>query len=820
MTRISWLDVKLGLRMLIKHPGLSLVGGLAIAVATAVSVGSFAFLYHNLYPNIPLDEGDRIVALENWDVRMNHREGHALFDLAAWRGEMRTVREIGAFRDVRRNLALAGATPEPVELAEMTATGFQVARVRPLLGRPLVPADERADAAPVLVLGYRAWRARFGADRGVVGRTVSLDGVAHTVVGVMPQGFAFPVAHDLWVPLRDHPGGYEPGLGPEVYIFGRLAAGATERQAQAELSTLGRRAAAAHPRTHEKLQPRVLPYTQPLTGLQGMTALSMLPYQLMITALLLVVAVNVAVLTYARTASRTGEIAVRTAIGASRARIVTQLFVEALVLSAVASAVGLAVAQYGLGEVDRLISSDGGGSPFWTDYSLSLPVVAYTAVLALFTAVVAGVIPALQATGRRLRAPLSSLGGGSAGGGMGRAWTVMVVAQVAFAVAAIPLATGLGWDAMGGAATRPTYPAGQYLIAGVALQGEPPVREDSGAYWRGMDTKYGVLREELSRALATEPGVSSVVFITEVPGTGRSRGVEVDRGVPDPRRRNPGINRVEPGFFHHFGARVLAGRVFTGADLGAAVEPAVVNRTFVSRYLGGGAAVGRRFRYADEVEAGGDAPWHEIVGVVEDLAANPVDADKVQAVIYHPLASDEVHNAMLSIRFAGAAPGGFTGRLRSMAAALDPALRVGTVRTMDDVGREVVRPVRMLGAGIATLIASVLLLSAAGIYALVSFTVARRRREIGIRAALGAQPRRLLAGVFRRAAGQLAVGLAIGLAAALLLDLATGGGIMGARALVLLPAVAALMLVVGLLAAAGPARRGMRIEPSEALRAE
>jgi hypothetical protein len=480
--------------------------------------------------------------------------------------------------------------------------------------------------------------------------------------------------------------------------------------------------------------------------------------------------------------------------------------------------VGLAGAQYALGEVDRLMAS-GSGAAFWTDYSLSLPVVAYTVALALFTAVVAGVVPALQATGRQLRAPLSAMSGSSQGG-MGRAWTTLVVAQVAFAVAAIPLAIGLGWDAMGGAATRPTFPAGQYLITNVALQGEPPVREDSGAYWRGMDTRYGALREEMSRVLSIEPGVSSVVFLTEFPGTGREARIDVDRGVPDPRRRNPSINRVEPGFFTHFGARVLAGRVFGASDLGVEVEPAVVNRTFVNRYLSGGAAVGRRFRYQDEAQDGKAAPWHEIVGVVDDLASNSVDADKMNAVIYHPLAPDEVHNAMLSIRFAHGAPEGFTGRLRAIAAARDPALRVGVVRRMDAMNRDLVRPIRMIGGGIALLIASVLLLSAAGIYALISFTVARRRREIGIRAALGAQPRRLLAGVFRRAAGQLAVGLAIGLAVALLLDLATGGEVMGVRALILLPAVAALMLLVGLLAAAGPARRGMRIEPSEALRAE
>src|SRR5688500_17751241 len=250
---ISWLDIKLGVRMLVKYPGLALVGGLGMAVAIAIGAGSFAFFYSAMYPDIPLYEGDRIVALENWDAVASNEERQSLHDLHEWRREMKSVQDVGAFRTVGRNLFTGEGAGEPVPVAEMTASGFVVARVAPLLGRPLVEEDERKGAPPVLVIGYDVWKTRFEGDPRVVGRQVRLGTTPHTIVGVMPEDFAFPMNHRYWIPLRADPRDYERGEGPEIFIFGRLAPGATAEQAQAELTTLGGRAAAAFPRTHERL---------------------------------------------------------------------------------------------------------------------------------------------------------------------------------------------------------------------------------------------------------------------------------------------------------------------------------------------------------------------------------------------------------------------------------------------------------------------------------------------------------------------------------------------------------------------------------------
>ncbi|HUQ82063.1 MAG TPA: ABC transporter permease, partial [Gemmatimonadaceae bacterium] len=447
------LDFLLGVRMLIKHPALTFVGGLGMAVAIAVSVGFFAFVETNIYPVLPLDEGDRIVALENRDVEINDEERQSLHDFVAWRSELRSVENLAAFRVTLRNLITRGGPPEPVQVAEMTAAGFRVARVPPLLGRYLVEDDERDGAPAVVVIGYDVWKKRFEGDSTVVGRDIRFGSTVHTVVGVMPDGFKFPMNHQYWTPLRADPTAYARREGPAIFIFGRLAAGVTMDEAQAELTVIGKRTAAAFPQSNAKLRPMVMPYVHSLIDIQGISVWMVVQMQLMMSLLLVVVALNVSVLVYARTAARLGEIAVRTALGASRRRVIAQLFVEALVLSLGAAVVGLTLAQFGVRMGNRLLEMET-GVPFWTDYSLRPTTVLFTVLVAFLAAVIVGVLPALQATGKRLQDDLRQLGGGTRMR-LGKTWTLLIVAQVAIAVAGLPAAFNMGWTEVRGATTRP-----------------------------------------------------------------------------------------------------------------------------------------------------------------------------------------------------------------------------------------------------------------------------------------------------------------------------------------------------------------------------
>ena len=818
----SWLDVKLGLRMLAKYPALSIVGGLGIAVSIAVSVGFFAFIGAHIYPEIPLHEGDRIVALENRDIEVDNEERRALHDFVLWREQLRSVQELGAFRTVVRNVRLGTEPPQPVEVAEMTAAGFRVARVAPFRGRYLVEDDERVGAPNVLVIGWDAWRNRFAGDPDVVGRIVRVGAEMYSVVGIMPEGFAFPQDHEYWIPFRADPANYERRAGPAIYIFGRLAPGVTLEEAQAELETVGQRTAAAFPESNAKLRPMVMPYIHSLTDIQGIQTWQVVQMQLMVSLLLVVVALNVAVLVYARTAMRQGEIAVRTAMGASRSRVVGQLFVEALLLSLISAAVGLGLAQLGVHLGNGIMESEM-GRPFWAEVGLQPATVLYAVGVAVLAAVIVGVLPALQATGKRLQTNLRQLGGGT-GIRLGRTWTILIVAQVAIAVAALPAAVNMGWSEIRNATTRPLYPAKEYLV--VRMQPETMAQVGADSMLRTEPARFGDRLAAVLELLASDPRVAGASYTAELPG--RSGRIEVE-GIPAPTDSPMGhlamTEGAGPGYLELYGARTLTGRGFAPGDADSTAASVIVSRAFATQVGGEQTVLGRRMRWvrrpqgatADEVER---SQWFEIVGVVEDLYANDMDPSLVRPVVYYPVAPTQVEAVTLEIRVRGDDATAFAPALRELAAAVDPTLRLGMIRSADEFERQDRLAVRLMALAIGLVLVSVFLLSAAGVYALTSFTVTRRRKEIGIRTALGAHSMQVLRTVFGRVARQIALGVALGVGIAALLEMASGGELLGGRGRVLLPLFASLMVVIALVAALGPARRGLRIQPTEALRGE
>ncbi len=823
LTRITGmaLDFKLGLRMLVKYPGLTLVGGLGMAVAVAIGASFFSFIAAMVNPALPLDEGGRVVAIQNVDAaRSEHQRGTQLHDLATWREDLSTVEDVGAYRTVDRNVLTADGRAEPMRVAEMSASGFRVARVPPLLGRYLMDEDERPGAPAVVVIGHRVWQTRFGGRGDVVGATVRMGTTEHTVVGVMPEGFAFPVNNRMWAPLRLDPRDYEPGRAPEIDVFGRLAPGASLEQAQAQLTTIGRRIAAANPRTHEHVRPKVLPYTRAFVDAPELTWVFYL-LQLLVSMLLVAIAVNVAILVYARTATRAGEIAVRLALGASRARIVAQLFAEALVLSVLAAAVGLAAAWFALRQANAFASRMNGEQvPFWWHLGLSPATVLYVTGLAVVAAVIVGVIPGIKATGRKVEDSLREAGG--AGMKMGRTWTVLIVAQVAVAVATLPATAAFAWtELFPQGIDAPEFDGTALLSAGVGMDRDTPPSADADRYERELAARLADRQGALVERLRAEPWVTGVTYASAVTaGT-----IEIASPQPGGQANLKAVRflQVEPGAMDVFGATVLSGRAFRPGDLAGAATAVVVNRSFVEAELDGGSELGRRFRYRST--SGGVRPggvekdgWYEIVGVVRDFPAELPYRWQGVPTLYHPVGPGGVNPATLVVRTRGNAPETFAGRLREITTTVDPNLRLDEVRSVARRQQDEERTRRQLTAGIAAVALSVILFSAAGIHALMSFTVAQRRKEIGIRAALGAHPRRILGSIFSRALRQLALGAAIGclLGGAAI----SSGGSTPAQTAGLLSGVAALMLTVGMLAALGPARRGLRVQPMEALRAD
>jgi putative ABC transport system permease protein len=814
---MSWLDLKLGLRMLRRYPGLTLVGGLGMAVAIAVGVTAFAFFFSCLHPVLPLAEGERIVGLENWDTSWNNQEDRIIHDFVAWRAELKSVEDLAAFRQVQRNMISDGQAVEQIAVGEMTASAFRLARVSPLLGRPLIETDQRKGAPDVAVIGYSVWKNRFASRASVIGDSVRLGATVHTIVGVMPEGFAFPAAERAWVPLRADPLDYERRRGPGIMVAGRLAPGATLDTARAELTAIGNRMAVAFPKSHERLRPRAVRYTEMWFDDERRSDLSIL--QMFISLLVVVVGINVATLVYARTATRHTEILVRSALGASRRRIVAQLFAEALVLSTVSAGIGLVLARFALAQAQYAAEQMAprlGGIPFWMTFNLSWGAVVYAMALAVLGAAVVGIGPAINATGHRIHARLGQVSAGS-GMKLGTTWTILIVLQIAFAVAVLPGAAHLSWESLRRAGSGPGFPAQEFLGARLLLEWETPRSIDAPAYARAFAAGYTERAAEVVRRVKADPGIAGVTYASTVPGDEYEDRVEIE-GMPRPPAFAPGLRvqvlEAAPDFFGVFDVAILAGRPFHPADRAGAI----VNRSFVRAYLGDGNAIGHRVRFLRE-QQGSDAPepWHEIVGVVEDLPAHPISLGETGARLYRPAQVME-NGTTLLVRTKTGDAGAFAARLQQIAAAVDPALRLTRVMPLDEVYRQEQSGLHWGALAMTVVTGCVVLLSAAGIYALMSMTVTRRRKEIGIRVALGADRSRILRAIFSRAAAQLASGVAAGAVLASWIDRALNGDFMGGHWAVLLPVVSAFMIGVGLLAALGPARRGLRIEPTEALR--
>ena len=843
--RVSWLDVKLGFRMLARYPGLTLVGGLAIAFSIWMGAGTFELVTQVLRPTLPLPEGARVVGIRTWDAAANRAEEHVLHDVAVWREAAASLRDVGAFRTLERNLIVdARGAGEPVEVAEISASAFRVAGVPALLGRTLTDQDERAGASPVAVIGHDLWMRRFGGDPGVVGRTVRLGREPTSIVGVMPPGFAFPVAQSLWTPLRAD-AHVQRRQGPQVNVFARLAPGATLAEARAELAAIGRRAAGDSPETHAQLRPQVLPYARSILDLAGWQALATAAVNLPVLLLLVLVCANVALLMFARAATREEELAVRSALGASRTRIVTQLFAEALVLGGIAAAVGLTAAGAGMRWVIGVVEAEilhGQRLPFWFRPGLSMPTVLYAVALTLLGALIAGVVPALKVT-RGLSARLKRATAGGGGLQFGGVWTAVIVAQVAVTVAVPVVTYFVRRDAVRIRTVDVGVPPHEYLTLRLEMDA---ATHDGGA----ADTSRAAFRArfrraygELERRVSAEPAVAAVAFAERLPRTYHPhRLIEVDAGGAAPLNPEWAGYRVSsaavgPGFFEAFAAPVLVGRGFgaadhaaergTPGDSAAGGGPVVVNQSFVRLVLGDRNPIGRRVRYThfedrSPRKLAEPSAWYEIVGVVRDLGMSIGEgegADPKRAGIYHPVASGAAYPAQVGVRVRGDAAA-FASRLRALATAVDPTLRLYDVRPLSDVNDAELEFLSFWFRLLLFVSAIALTLSLAGIYAVMSFTVARRTREIGIRVALGADRRRVVAAVFRRPLAQVALGICAGAVLVGVL-LATGNGrALSLAQLASIVAYAAGMLFVCLLACAVPTRRALLVEPTEALRAE
>lgn len=813
-------DLKFALRLALKTPWMTAASIVALGAAMAVTIASFGLVWDTYFVALPFEEARRIVAVRDVAQPDPYDVPPRLAVYRIWGERADSLDLLGAAYTRWHDIADGEGGLARYPVAAMTASGFDVTSVAPLLGRTLNVADAEPGAAPVVLLGHRVWRSLLGGDPGVVGMMLEVDGVEREVVGVMPEGYRFPISEDLWVPFNADPEAYG-GIEPSgINVFGRLADRVTRESAAAELEALRAGYVAENPGDTAARDRRttVIPYIQ--SQIDGGADVVFIGAFVFIVLVLVVACGSVANLLLARATSRTAEIAVRAALGASRRRLVTQMFFEALMLSLAGALFGIAAAHLGLQWFESYLQVE--RTPFWVQFTMSPAAIAFAVVASFVAAAIAGITPALKATGMALHEVLKDGQGTSSGVRFGAVSGALTVVEVTLSVAFLG-AAALAAESLvvsGNLDTR--LPTDQVLVAvttlanevGTDAAGELVVPEGSipPAQWNMFQAEIRSVAEQL-------PGARTAFLASRLPGQQQLRTrIELENesaGTPAGGARVP-VARVSPEFFDAMDVRLVAGRNFTAADRAGSEPVAIVNASFGRRFYGARNPLGERFRRVPGDEG---SPWIRIVGVVPDLRMNP--GNRSQAGYYLPFVQDATRQFRLGLRVDGE-PLAMSAALRDAIKRVDPRIDVAGFETHAELAASYAVIYKTLSLLFSSIGGTAVFLAVAGLYAVMAFSVAQRTREIGVRLALGATRGRILTIVLRRGLVQVGVGIAlgstVGLALLRLLQLMPTG--MASDGTALLAAAAALMLAAGLSACVIPALRALAIHPVEALRRE
>lgn len=814
----SGLDLRLGLRMLVKHPGLTLVAIFALAVGIPVGLAPMhaAALFE---ADLPVPEGDRIHIVRDHNPRTRRWERSSIADYRALQDEMRSFQSMGAFIRTAFNVGVDDDREPALEGGILTASSFEILKTGAAMGRVFSTEDEAIGGPDVVLLGHTFWQTRFGGTPDVVGRTVQVSGVPHTVIGVMPEGFKFPYLANLWLPLRT--GAAREDDARQVTVFGRLADDVSPDAAQVELSGIAARLTAEHPERREGLQAWVSPFSLGMfgtsnRGLRGEVGFYFV--QLLALFVLVVACLNIGMLILVRTTARAGELAVRTALGASRGRVVSQLFVEALLLGVIAAGVGLVIADQAAARLTFLSTL----LPYWMDLGVTPRTAIWAMSLAGLSAAVVGVIPALKVTGRNVHQSMQQASANRSGIRFGGISSALIVADVAVAVVAVGVAFAFTEAMTKVTGEGGTVRAEEYLYAELTITNGRSASLGDGLDADQRGVREGEAKRLLLDRLQSEPGVRSVALGDAMPGTEVERRlIEIEGEATQADGENDqwgAVTHVVPGFFAAMDQPLLAGRRFREGDGESDVGTAIVNSEFAKDFLGGRSAMGRRIRAVNR-DGTPDSPWLEVVGVVPYVASSTAVTSGSPGV-YIATPAEGIGRARLAIRI-GDEPAAFLPRLRELTQEVDAEAVIGNAMPLSDVVSFDAFVIRWAGLGVKVLIGIMIALAASGIYALLAFTVAARTQEIAIRTALGSPRSRILMSIAKRALIQLGLGVTLGMAlTAPMLTLVAGSGWSPVFPPILLTAVAGLGVLVTIagLACIGPARQGLSIAPSQALK--
>ncbi len=806
-------DLRYGIRMLYKTPGLSAVAIVTIALGVGLTTHTFSIVYGSVIRGLPYEGADRLMFFtEDKLVDGNNGMRVPIHDFVDWRDQQTTFEELAALYSGTVNLADEDQRPERFLGAFVTSNTFSQAGVMPILGRGFREGEDLAQAAPTMVLGYEVWQNRYGGDPDIVGKTIRANGSMYTVIGVMPERFKFPFDSDVWLPLAMNPTELERGDGIRLDVFGRLKVGVSMDQAEAEFATIAQRLAQEYPATNDGVTVEIKPYTEEYMPRQITAVLwAML---VAVFGVLLIACANVANLLLARAAGRSREVAVRSALGASRATVIRQLLVESLVLAVVGGVIGVGLSYVGIAVFNASIIDI--QKPFWIEIDLFPPVLVFAIAVTLVASVVSGMIPAFRASGTQVHEVLKDASRGSSGLRMSRFTTALVIGEIAVSCALLVAAGFMVKSIINVQNVEMGFATEQILTARVGLnENDYPDNESRLRF-----------HEELVLGLEALPGARSVSLTSNLPASGAGMfwyGVEGEAYSTD--QDYPFANRsvITPGFFSTFGVSVLEGQDFSDHDRAESIPVAIVNESFVRRHFADGSAVARRIRFG---RSDSEQAWLTIVGVVPDLhvgggVGGIGSDDRIQEHVYIPLAQNA--RAFMSIAIAtGADPMALAPSVRGVIVGIDANLPIYNVDTMEGVIETSTWAFGLFGSLFAMFGGIALFMAAVGLYGVMAFSVSRRTQEMGIRMAMGARPHAIVGLVLKKGFTQLVIGMTVGLGLGavlssplrvMLFEVST------ADPTVYLTIVLTLCLA-GFLACIVPARRATRVDLVEALRQE
>ena len=803
-------DVRYGFRMMWKRPGFTLVAALAIALGVGAVTTVYSAVDVLLLNPFSFERPDRVLMVWEHNVQSGFDHGEvapANFNDA--RTQLTSLENLSAFYRESFNMS-EGERAERVEGSTVTPAAFQLVAAKALHGRTLSAEDEEPGRDRVVVLGYGFWQRRFGGDPAVVNRQLKLNGASYIVVGVMPRGFSFPPnPGDLWVPLAFTPQDKQNRGNHYMRVAGRLREGVTQEEAQAELTNFGRQLEQQYPDTNAgrtfALESLITSYTRGprpfLTVLLGAVAF-----------VLLLACANVANLLLVRASGRQKEVAIRMALGASRARLVRQFLTESVMLALLGGAVGLLLAVWGIDLMKSGVpESLARFIPNWENVALNRRVLLVSLGITVATGLLFGLAPALQSTKANFNEDLKEGGRTSGAGGRSRLRSLLVVSEVTLSLVLLIGAGLMIRSFVQLLEVEPGFRPTNLLVADVSL---------SGDRYKERQPKIDFYQQLVAR-LKELPGVERAGAVNIVPLSRSNNSnfyrVKDEPELPKGKEQYANWRPATPGYLEAMNIPLRRGRYLeAGDDRADAPRVLLINEYMARRHFADQDPLGKQIDFGDAEKNG----YYTVVGVVGNVRTETLD-DELRAEVYVPYAKSPWSGMTVVARTSGD-PSQLAAALASEVRALDPDLALFDVRTMDRVVAESLAPQRVTMGMLGVFALIALVLAAIGIYAVMSYTVAQRTHEIGIRMALGAQPRNILRMIVGHGMLLAGVGIAVGLTAAYFLMAFMARILYGVTATDPLTffGISALLALVALAANFFPARRATRVDPMVALRYE